>query len=429
MTKIHRIQAITVFDSRGYPTIECEVILDSGISGKAIVPSGASTGTHEALDLRDNIPEVFAGKSVFQAIQNIHQILQPELIGLDVRDQQLIDEHMIDLDGTVNKSRLGANAILAVSMACAQSAAKARGIPLFESLTYHREDFILPLPEIQIFGGGAHSAGSVDIQDYMIICVGARDLMECYKMTFDVYRQTGALLKAGGLLVGVADEGGFWPTFGTNEEAMTILLQAIEKAGYRPGIDIAISLDIAASEFYHGGHYHLRLEGRKFSASGFTGLVENWLSQYPICSIEDPFAEEDIPSWKDFNRNWNDKIQIIGDDLFVTNPSRLKDGIAQKLANSVLIKLNQIGTVSETLRCIEIAQEAGWRPVISARSGETEDTFISHLAVATNAGQLKVGSFTRSERMSKWNELLRISHQLQGKADFANSRINFPWKI
>ncbi len=428
MTKIHRIQAITVFDSRGYPTIECEVILDNGISGKAIVPSGASTGTHEALDLRDHLPEVFAGKSVFRAIQNIHQVLQPELIGLDVQDQQRIDERMIDLDGTVNKSHLGANAILAVSMACAQSVAKARGVPLFESLTSNR-DFILPLPEIQIFGGGAHSAGSVDIQDYMIICVGARDLMECYQMTFDVYRQAGELLTARGLLVGVADEGGYWPTFGTNEEAMTILLQAIEKAGYRPGLDIALSLDIAASEFYHGGHYHLRLENRKFSPSGFIEVVENWLKQYPICSIEDPFAEEDIPSWKNLNGNWNGKIQIIGDDLFATNPSRLKNGIEQKLANSVLIKLNQIGTVSETLRCIEIAHEAGWRPVISARSGETEDTFISHLAVATNAGQLKVGSFTRSERMAKWNELLRISQHLQSKADFATSRISFPWKV
>jgi enolase len=429
MNKIQRIQAITVFDSRGYPTIECQVMLDNGVTGRAMVPSGASTGTHEALELRDGDPAIFGGKSVSRAIRHIFDVIQPELTGLDIQDQEQIDQRMIELDGTPDKSRLGANAILAVSMACVRTAARTQGVPLFRQLAAGtRNEFILPLPEIQIIGGGAHSAGSIDIQDYMVICPEARSLMECYQITFDIYRKTGEILKSRGKLAGVADEGGFWPAFTSNEEGLLILTEAIEKAGYRPGIDVAISLDLAASEFYQKEGYHLRLEDRLLSTSEYREMLENWLDHYPVCSVEDPFSEEDPEVWNRFTQAWTRRIQIVGDDLFVTNPERLVNGIERKLANSILIKLNQIGTVSETKRCVEIAKEAGWRPVVSARSGETEDTFIAHLAVATGAGQLKVGSFTRSERMAKWNELLRIEHQLQNKACYAIPTISFPWE-
>ncbi|MBK8501429.1 MAG: phosphopyruvate hydratase [Saprospiraceae bacterium] len=428
MSRIKSIDAITVFDSRGYPTIECRVHLTSGNTGTAIVPSGASTGSHEALELRDGDLKTFGGKSVNRAIGHIIDIIQPALLGFQVDQQEKLDQTMIELDGTPNKSRLGANAILAVSMAYAHASASFKQSPLYQSLG-NRDSYIIPLPEIQIFGGGAHSAQSIDIQDFMVIGIGAKSLMECYQMTFDIYQQAGKILKKKGLLAGVADEGGYWPLFNTNEEVLMTLTEAIERSGYRPGIDIAISLDIAASEFYENNKYHLRLEGRKLSADEFCKVVESWIENYPICSLEDPFAEMDFEAWQLFADRWKDKIQIIGDDLFTTNPVKLQHGIENSLANSVLIKLNQIGTVSETLKCIEMAQDAGWRPVVSARSGETEDRFIAHLAVATGAGQLKVGSFTRSERMAKWNELLRIEHALKDKASFANSEINFPWQI
>lgn len=426
--KIKAIDAYTVFDSRGFPTVECMMYLDGGHQGRAIVPSGASTGTFEALELRDSDPSKFGGKSVYQAIHNIKEVIQPVLLRNKVKSQSELDTLLIELDGTENKSRLGANAILAVSMAYASSIASSRGLSLFESLPAKRDNYILPLPEIQIFGGGAHSAGRIDIQDFMIICNGAGTLMECFEMTFKVYQEAGKILKRENRLAGLADEGGYWPVFDSNEAVFQILTEAIREAGLTPGEEVSISLDIAASEFYDNNQYHLKLDNRVLSSHEFSALLSSWLQEYAICSIEDPFSEHDISSWKQFTAAWSDKIQIIGDDLFVTHRKRLETGIRDRLANSILIKLNQIGTVSETLACIEDAMEAGWRPVISARSGETEDTFISHLAVATGAGQLKVGSFARSERMVKWNELLRIERKLSDQAKFANDYIKFPWQ-
>lgn len=414
---IQDIQAYTVFDSRGYPTIEGVVTLANGKSGRAIVPSGASTGKYEALELRDGDPATFGGKSVFQAIGHVNTEIKACLLGQDVSDQSQIDYLMIECDGTPNKSRLGANAILAVSMACARAAANAREIPLHQSLSGGTGNLI-PLPEIQIIGGGAHSAGRVDIQDFMVTCLSANSLLACYQMTFDVYRETGNILASQDKIAGVADEGGYWPVFDTNEAVLALLVQAIKQAGYEPGVDMAISLDIAASEFYKNGRYHLQLEDRDFSTAGFSEYLSELCETYPIFSIEDPFDEDDHESWANFTQQWGTKMQIIGDDLFVTNRQRIQHGIDQQLANSVLIKVNQIGTLTEALAAIRQTQEAGWRPVVSARSGETEDAFISHLAVATNAGQLKVGSFTRSERMVKWNELLRIERELGENAKF-----------
>ncbi len=420
--KIKNIDAIQVFDSRGNPTLEAFVELENGITGSAIVPSGASTGQFEAHELRDGDEDKFLGKSVYNAIENVKGEIRSELIGRDVHPQSELDQLMIDLDGTKNKSRLGANAILGVSMAIAGASANAQNKPLFQTLT-EEEGKLLPLPEIQILGGGAHANGRIDIQDFMIICTSAESYRQCLEMTFNVYHQCGQILKLKGKLAGVADEGGYWPVFDSNEEVFEILLESIEKAGYSPDEDIHISLDIAASEFYENGNYHLNLENRSLTSNQFYEVISDWCNHYPIISIEDPFAETDISNWKRFAQEFGDKLQIIGDDLFTTDVERVKDGKAQKLANSVLIKLNQIGTVTETINCIKQTQEFGWSPVVSARSGETEDPFISHLAVATNAGQLKVGSFSRSERMVKWNEVLRIERELGEKARFVGVNI------
>lgn len=419
--KIKSIDAWQVFDSRGNPTLEAEVELGSGIKASAIVPSGASTGRFEALELRDEDPERFAGKSVTQAIDNIKKEISLALIGKDVDEQAELDHLLIELDGTKNKTRLGANAILGVSMALARASAVAKQQPLFKSLA-DGEGTLLPLPEIQIIGGGAHSGGRIDIQDFMIICTGAESYPQCLEMTFNVFRQCGRLLKEQGKLTGVADEGGYWPEFDTNEEVFAVLLEAIERAGYRAGEDIHISLDIAASEFYAGGEYHLKLEDRALNPDQFYQLIAGWCRQYPIISIEDPFAEDDIEHWKKLTSDFGGQLQIIGDDLFTTDVNRVTWGKKHELANSVLIKPNQIGTVTETMTCIRKTQEFGWMPVISARSGETEDPFIAHLAVATNAGQLKVGSFSRSERMVKWNEVIRISRQLGDNARFLGAK-------
>lgn len=420
--KIKAIDAIQVFDSRGNPTLEVIITLENGIMGSAMVPSGASTGQFEAHELRDGDSNQFMGKSVYKAIQNVKKEIQPVLVGLDVLKQAKVDELMIELDGTKNKRRLGANALLGVSMAVARASANAQKKPLFQTLT-NGEGNLLPLPEIQILGGGAHANGSIDIQDFMIICTGAESYQECLEMTFNVYHQCGQLLKEKGKLAGVADEGGYWPSFDSNEEVFEILLESIIKAGYAPLEDIHLSLDIAASEFYDNGRYHLNLENRSLTGEQFYKMISGWCEQYPIISIEDPFAETDTPNWKRFTKEFGNKIQIVGDDLFTTDIERVKDGKEDKLANSVLIKLNQIGTVTETIKCIKKTQQYGWTPVVSARSGETEDPFISHLAVATNAGQLKVGSFSRSERMVKWNEILRIERELGDKARFVGKEI------
>jgi enolase len=423
--KIKSIDAFQVFDSRGNPTLEAEVFLENGISGRAIVPSGASTGQFEKLELRDGEVKRFRGKSVFRAIENVQNIIAPALKGHQIDDQEKLDQLMCRLDGTANKQHLGANAILGVSMAIARANANDKGVPLFESLT-GGEGRLLPLPEIQIIGGGAHSGGRIDVQDFMIICTSAQTYADCLEMSFNVYHTCGELLASKGLLSGLADEGGYWPNFEKNEDVFDILLASIEKAGYLPGKDIHLSLDIAASELYKGGRYHLQLEDRSLGPEEFYQLIAGWCRAYPIISIEDPFEESDTDNWKRCTAEFGHAVQIVGDDLFTTDIERVQSGYNHQLANSVLIKLNQIGTVSETLACIRQTQEYGWSPIVSARSGETEDAFIAHLAVASNAGQLKVGSFARSERMVKWNEVIRIERELGKKAKFAGTR-SFPF--
>lgn len=422
--KITKIDAYQIYDSRGYPTVEVEVTLENGTTGIGIVPSGASTGQYEAHELRDGDKSLFAGKSVFKAIANVHNEIAPALKGMDVLDQRGIDQKMIALDGTHNKSRLGANAILGVSMAVANAAANAQGIPLYQSLGGGKGNLI-PLPEIQIIGGGAHANWRTDVQDFLLIATGAKNFQEVMEITFNVYRAAGEIMKSRGAIYGVADEGGFWPEFETNEEALIVITDAIKNAGYTPGKDAAISLDIAASDLYNEetGRYRFALEDRDFSSDEFADLMIDWCKRYAIISIEDPVADTDWNGWNRIMDAVGNSVQIIGDDLFTTNLKRIEEGIAKKSANSVLIKLNQIGSVSETLDAIALTQKAGWLPVVSARSGETEDAFISHLAVATNAGQLKVGSFTRSERMVKWNECLRIERSLGSDARFIGANI------
>lgn len=423
--KIHSIDAWQIFDSRGNPTVEAEVLLEGGATGCGMVPSGASTGQFEALELRDSDPRKFRGRSVFRAIENIRSEIAPRLVGMDAGDQRAVDDALIALDGTPDKSRLGANALLAVSMAVASASAVAQGVPLFRSLG---GGTLLPLPEIQIFGGGAHADWRTDIQDFLVIATGAGTYEETLEMTFHVFHAAGDLMKERGHRFGVADEGGYWPEFRSNEEAIETLLRAIERAGYTPGQEVAISLDIAASDLLDPktGLYHFRIEDRVFDSDAFAELITEWRHKYPIVSIEDPLADTDTEGWKKLTAALGTKTQLVGDDLFTTNPARIQRGIGERLANAALIKLNQIGTVSETLEAIRLTQSAGWAPIISARSGETEDAFIAHLAVATNAGQLKVGSFSRSERMAKWNEVLRIQRALGQDARFDGSRASLP---
>jgi enolase len=418
---IEDVRAFQVFDSRGNPTVEAEVVLEGGVVGRGLVPSGASTGQYEALELRDGDGARFRGRSVFRAIANIGGEIAASLRGRDAADQAGLDGALIELDGTPNKSRLGANAILAVSMAAADAASRASGVPLCEHLG---GGTLLPLPEIQIIGGGAHANWRTDIQDFMVVATGARSYEECLEITFNVFHAAGDILRARGKYFGVADEGGYWPEFRTNDEAFGLLLGAIERAGYVPGREASLSLDIAASDLYDevSGRYRLRLEGREFACDEFASLMIGWCEKYPIVSIEDPMADTDWAGWERVARAVGDRVQLVGDDLFTTNIARIREGVRRGCANAVLIKLNQIGTVTETIEAIRETQAAGWSPVISARSGETEDAFIAHLAVATDAGQFKVGSFCRSERMAKWNEVLRIQRLLGDRARFEGAR-------
>jgi enolase len=383
-----------------------------------MVPSGASKGRYEALELRDGDPLRFRGKSVFTAIRNIETVLGPEVVRSAVRDQASLDRCMIDLDGTPQKSRLGANAILAVSMAYAYAAAQSSRLPLHASLG---EGALLPFPEIQIVGGGAHANRRIDVQDFMIMPMRAQTFEDALEIAYNVYQATADVLRHRGKLCGVADEGGFWPQIDSHEEAFELLLSAIRRAGYRPGADVALSLDIAAGDLYDAAtrRYTLRTENRSFDSDAFADLLAGWCRDYGVASIEDPMADDDWAGWERFRSVAPTGLQIVGDDLFVTNVDRIREGIERQAANAVLIKPNQIGTVTETLDAIRLTQSAGWKPVISARSGETEDAFIAHLAVATEAGQLKVGSFSRSERMAKWNEVLRIGRGLGSRARFA----------
>ena len=422
--KIKNIDAFQIFDSRGKPTVEAVVTLEDGSVGHGLVPSGASTGQFEAHELRDGDPNRFAGQSVGRAIEHIRVDLAQALCKMAAPDQQAVDHAMIELDGTPNKVRLGANAILGVSMAYANAMAQSRKLALFEHLG-NGKGTILPLPEIQIFGGGAHADWRTDVQDWLVIATGATNYSETLEITYNVFRAAGEIMKSRGMLYGCADEGGYWPAFQTNEQAFETFAQAVSLAGYTLGKEASLSLDIAASDLYDPQQqtYTLRLDNKCYQPDDFVDLLIRWCRDYKVVSIEDPAADTDWPSWKRFHASCASQLQIVGDDLFTTNPARIREGISENIANAVLIKPNQIGTVSETLDAIEMTQNAGWAPVVSARSGETEDAFISHLAVATNAGQLKVGSFCRSERMVKWNECLRIERALGSRAQFKGNSL------
>ena len=423
---ITAVKARQIFDSRANPTVEVEVTLACGAVGRGMVPSGASTGAFEALELRDtDRPEVLGGKGVRTAIRNVEEILAPFLIGRQADRQTELDRGMIALDGTPNKSRLGANAILGCSMAVAYAAAAAKGEPLYRYLGGVQAR-ILPVPMIQIIGGGAHAAGAIDIQDFLVIPMSAPSFEQGFAMVVDVYNATKKVFRKYGKPLAIADEGGFWPTdFKSNEEGLALLLEGIELAGYRPMEDIAIALDIASSEFYDEAseEYVFALENKRMSREEFVDLLCSWVDKYPIISIEDGCSELDWKGHALLTEKLGGRIQLIGDDLFTTNLERIRKGVAMHACNSVLIKMNQIGTMTETLEAIELTKNSGYLPVISARSGETEDATIVHLALATNAGQLKVGSVARSERAAKWNEAIRIEQALGADADYPGGAV------
>jgi enolase len=417
MSKIKKITAREILDSRGNPTVEVDVILENSIMGRAAVPSGASTGSKEAVELRDGDKKRYLGKGVLKAVKNVNEIIAPELIGKNPEDQNAIDSLMIKLDGTENKAQLGANAILGVSLAVVKAAAQTRGLSIFRYLgneTAHR----LPIPFFNILNGGKHADNNVDIQEFMIAPIGAPSFREALRMAAETYHTLKAVLKSKGLSTAVGDEGGFAPNLSSNEEAIKIILAAVEKAGYKPGQDISIVLDPAASEFYQDGKYVLKADNSRLSSKEMVGYYAGLISKYPIICIEDGLAEDDWDGWQILTKELGKKIQLTGDDIFVTNTNILAEGIKNGIANSVLIKLNQIGTVSETLKTVEMARTAGYTCLFSHRSGETEDSFLADITVATNAGQLKTGAPARSERLAKYNQLLRIEEELGSKAVF-----------
>lgn len=416
-TQIAAVRGRRVWDSRGRPTVEAEVRLSGGAVGRAIAPAGASMGTGEALDRRDG-GSAFGGLDVRGAVAAIEGEIAHALIGQDAASQATIDAALIELDGTPDKRRLGGNALVATSMAVLHAGAHAAGLPLWAALAGDAP-VRLPMPEIQIFGGGAHAARRVDVQDFLIICPRAESFAEALDMTADVYRAAGRMMADAGKLQGVADEGGFWPAFDTNEEALDALVAAIDRAGYRPGEDVAISLDIAASEFGRDGIYTLGLEGRKLDTGGMIDMLAGWVERYPIVSIEDPLAEDDAAGFRAFTARVGARCQVIGDDFLVTNADRVRVAAAAGSCTAVLLKPNQAGTISETKAAFDAARAAGFGTIVSARSGESEDVTIAHLAVGWNAGQFKVGSFSRSERMAKWNEVLRIEEALGERARYA----------
>lgn len=418
--KIKDIKAREILDSRGNPTIEVDVILSDGTLGRAAVPSGASTGEYEAIELRDNDKSRYKGKGVRKAVSNVNNIIKKELLGEDASKQKEIDNFLIKLDGTENKSKLGANAILGVSLAVCKAAAINKGLQLFEYIGGEAAN-ILPIPMMNILNGGAHADNNVDIQEFMIMPIGADSSNSALRMGAEVFHTLKAILKGKNLSTSVGDEGGFAPDLKSNSEAIEVILTAIEKAGYNPAKDIAIALDAASSSFYENGKYILEAEEkRENSSDDMVDFYSNWVEKYPIISIEDGLSENDWDGWGKLTKKLGEKTQLVGDDLFVTNTKRLKKGIEGKIANSILIKVNQIGTLSETLDAIDMAKDAGYTAVISHRSGETEDTTISHLAVATGVGQIKTGSVCRTDRIAKYNELLRIEEFLDKKAKFAN---------
>lgn len=421
MSSIATVQGRRIWDSRGRPTVEVEVTLVCGARGCGIAPAGASRGLHEAVELRDGTP-VLAGLDVQKALSGIEREIGPLLVGQDAREQSAIDRSLIDLDGTPNKSRLGGNALVATSMAVLNAAAASAGLPLWQYLA-GENSATLPLPQIQIFGGGAHAGRRIDIQDLMVIATGARSFQECLLMTAEVYRCGGELMRKRGLLAGVADEGGWWPAFDNNEQALDMLVCAIETAGYVPGTDVSIALDIAASEFGANGRYRLALDEVELDTDGMCERLLRWIERYPIVSIEDPLAEDDEVGLVAFTRAAGSRIQIVGDDYLVTDASKIRAAAARGACNSVLLKPNQVGTITETRAALDSARLAGFSTIVSARSGESEDTTIVHLATGLNAGQLKVGSFARSERMAKWNEGVRIETSLGETPCFATASV------
>jgi enolase len=419
MSEIVGVKAREILDSRGNPTVECEIFLASGYSGTAAVPSGASTGSREALELRDGDSRRYLGKGVLKAVHNVNEEIAPKILGFEGRDQVALDRFMIELDGTENKGKLGANAILSVSMAAAKASAAECELPLYRYLG-GASTCILPVPLMNVLNGGAHADNNLDIQEFMIVPAGAPTFREALRMGAETFHNLKKVLKSKGLNTAVGDEGGFAPNLRSNEEAMEVLMQAIEAAGYKPGEDIFIALDAAASEFYENGAYKLAAEAKPTKNSDeMVQYFENWSGKYPLISLEDGMAEGDWPGWKMLTDRMGGKVQIVGDDVFVTNTSILAKGIAQGVANSILIKLNQIGTVTETIEAVQMAMKAGYTAVISHRSGETEDVTIADLAVATGAGQIKTGSLSRTDRVAKYNQLLRIEEELGGAACFA----------
>jgi enolase len=422
-TSIKKIHAREILDSRGNPTVEAEVTLENGVVGRAAVPSGASTGIHEALELRDGDKKRYGGKGTLSAVKNVNDLIAKALIGFDAKDQAGLDKAMIELDGTPKKNKLGANAILGVSLAAAKAAAAAANLPLYRYLG-GASAFILPVPMFNILNGGSHANWqATDLQEFMIAPVGAPNFREALRWGAEIYQSLKSVLKSQGYSTGVGDEGGFAPALKTNAEAVEVILEAVEKAGYKPGLEIAIALDPASSSFFEDGHYLLRTENRKITSAQMVELYADWVKKYPIVSIEDGLAEDDWEGWKLLNTTLGNRIQIIGDDLFVTNISRIGRGIREGAANAVLIKLNQIGTLSETIAAIEMARKAGWRAMVSHRSGETVDSFIADFTVAMGTGQLKTGAPCRGERIEKYNQLVRIEEELGRAAVYAGRTI------
>ena len=424
-SNIKKIVAREIIDSRGNPTLEAEVFLESGSKGRAAVPSGASTGSREALELRDSEASRFDGKGVLSNVEFIRTIINDALVNLDSNNQELIDKTLIDLDGTDNKSKLGANTLLAVSLANAKSSAINNNISLYKNIK-SSEEYIMPVPMMNIINGGSHANNSVDIQEFMIMPVGANSLKEAVRYGVEVFHTLGKILDNKKYITTVGDEGGYAPNLSSNKEALDVIMQAIEEAGYNPGEDIMLALDVASSEFYTNGMYELTSENKKYTNNEFIELINTWTSSYPIISVEDALDENDWDGWKELTKILGNRVQLVGDDLFVTNPTIFKEGIDKNIANAILIKLNQIGTLTETIEAIDLAKKNKYNSVVSHRSGETEDTFIADLSVAYSVGQIKTGSLSRSDRVAKYNQLIRIEEELgsnskyPGKSIFSN---------
>jgi len=421
-SNIKKIKAREIIDSRGNPTLEAEITLESGVVGRAAVPSGASTGSREALELRDSKSNRYNGKGVLNNVKLIETSIQEALVGVDSNNQELVDKILLDLDGTDNKSNFGANTILAVSLSNSKSAANHNGTSLFEHINY-MDKYLMPVPMMNIINGGSHANNSVDVQEFMIVPVGANSIKEAVRYGVEVFQALGKLLESKNYITTVGDEGGYAPNLSSNKEALDVIMQAIENAGYEPGEDIMLALDVASSEFYDNGKYQLLSENRNYSTEEFIELVKSWTEAYPIISIEDALDENDWDGWSLLTKELGKKVQLVGDDLFVTNPKVFQQGIDKGIANAILIKLNQIGTLTETINAINMAQKSNYNSVVSHRSGETEDTFIADLSVAYSSGQIKTGSLSRSDRVAKYNQLIRIEEELGKRSSYPGSSI------